>query len=258
MTTQLDQAAALLGERLTVVLHRPKYAENVGSVARACLNMGCERIILVDPQNYEQQRALPLTTIHARRLLEQAVHVPELPRALAGFTQVYGTTARIGGWRKHLLNPGRAASRMARQMREGHDVALLFGPEDRGLANAEIETCSHLIHIPTARAGVSLNLSQAVLILLYECLLAAAGNSRTEAISNARHATHAEQEALFALLKQTLTAIDFIKDDNPDYWMLRIRRLVQRMNLRRDEFNVLMGICRQMEWTLKRRETADG
>jgi tRNA/rRNA methyltransferase len=250
MTTQLDHAADLLGERLAVVLHRPKYAENVGSVARACLNMGCKRIILVDPQDYEQQRALPLATIHARRLLEQAVHVPELPRALASFTQVYGTTARIGGWRKHLLNPGQAASRMARQMREGHDVALLFGPEDRGLANAEIETCSHLIHIPTARAGVSLNLAQAVLIVLYECLQAAHNKPVGQQVPRADHVTHAEQETLFAQLKQTLMAIDFIREDNPEYWMLRMRRFVQRMGLRRDEFNVLMGICRQMDWAL--------
>lgn len=241
-----------------MVLYRPKYAENVGSVARACLNMGCERIILVDPQNYDQQRALPLATIHAAHLLEQAVHVPDLPRALAGFTQVYGTTARTGGWRRHLLSPAQAAAQITRQIQGGHDVALLFGPEDRGLTNEQIESCSHLVHIPTARPGVSLNLAQAVLILLYECLLAASHKPRTGKVPMGRRATHAEQEALFGLLKQTLTAVDFIKDDNPDYWMLRVRRLVQRMDLRRDEFNVLMGICRQVGWAVGRREAEDG
>ncbi|HDQ40202.1 MAG TPA: RNA methyltransferase [Desulfonatronum sp.] len=254
----MDLAASLLGQHLAVVLYRPKYAENVGAVARACLNTGCERIILVDPRDFDQKQALPLATVHAAHLLKQAIHVPDLPRALSGFTQVYGTTARLGGWRRHLLSPAQAAANIARQMHDGHDVALLFGPEDRGLGNAQIETCSHLVHIPTARMGVSLNLAQAVLILLYECLLAASKASGAGTAPTSRHVTHAEQEVLFDLLKQTLTAIDFIKDDNPDYWMLRVRRLVQRMDLRREEFNVLMGVCRQVGWAVQRRKTEDG
>ena len=144
-------------------------------------------------------------------------------------------------------------------MQDGHDVALLFGPEDRGLTNAQVEACSHLVHIPTARSGVSLNLAQAVLVLLYECFSAARENSRSSVEPpTSRHATHAEQEALFDLLKQTLTSIDFIKDDNPDYWMLRVRRLVQRLELRRDEFNVLMGVCRQVNWAVGKRKSEDG
>lgn len=255
MTTPIDHAAALVRARLAVVLFRPKFAENVGSVARACLNMGCERIILVDPWNYEPKRALPLATTHAAHLLDQAVCVPGLPDALADFTLVYGTTARTGGWRKQVFSPAQAAAEIAVQMRNGHDVALLFGPEDRGLTNEQIETCSHLVHISTARSGISLNLAQAVLIMLYECLRAAGTTAGKHKVQPPRHATHQEQEALFALLKQVLMAIDFVKDDNPDYWMLRIRRLVQRMGLRRDEFNVLMGICRQMDWVVRRRTT---
>ena len=249
-----EHPATLLWERLAVVLLRPKFAENVGSVARACLNMGCGRVILVDPQNYDHERALPLATVHAAHLLEQAVHVPELPEALARFTQVYGTTARIGGWRKHLLSPAQAAAKIVKQIHSGQEVALLFGPEDRGLSNAEIEVCSSLIHIPMARTGVSLNLAQAVLILLYECFLAVSGKSGTGEDPIRRHATHEEQEALFALLKEVLMAVDFIQEDNPDYWMLRVRRLVQRMGLRREEFNVLMGICRQVQRAVREGE----
>lgn len=259
MTMSSDLAVDLLGRSLAVVLYRPKFAENVGSVARACLNMGCKRIVLVDPQNFDPRRAEPLATIHAVHLLEDAAHAADLPRALAGFTRVYGTTARLGGWRKHVLGPAQAAANILRQMQDGHDVALLFGPEDRGLTNAQVEACSHLVHIPTARSGVSLNLAQAVLVLLYECFLAARENSRSDAEPLvSRHATHAEQEVLFDLLKQTLAAIDFITSDNPDYWMLRVRRLVQRLELRRDEFNVLMGVCRQVNWAVGKRKSDDG
>jgi tRNA/rRNA methyltransferase len=251
MSDYAGSAASLL-DRLAVVLFRPKYAENVGSVARACLNMGCGRIVLVDPQNYAVHQAQPLATVHAAHLLDQAEHAPDLNQALAGFSKVYGTTARIGGWRKGLLNPAQAAARISEQIQDGHDVALLFGPEDRGLTNTEIEACAHLVTIPTAREGVSLNLAQAVLVILYECLQVARGKKDSpRQFPLSRHVTHAEQEALFAQLKQTLLAIDFIQKDNPDYWMLRLRRFWHRAGLQRDEYNILMGICRQMNWALQ-------
>ncbi|WP_051434579.1 RNA methyltransferase [Desulfonatronum lacustre] len=246
-----DPAAALLRQRLAVVLFRPKFAENVGSTARACLNMGCERILLAAPRDYAQERARPLATVHAEPLLDQARIFADLPSALAPFTQVYGTTARLGGRRATLLSPAQAARQIVGQILEGHDVALLFGPEDRGLTNAEIDRCSHLISIPTATATVSLNLAQAVLLILYECLQAARGApSPIPKPLQADFVDHAEQEALFAALRHLLTAIDFLPKTNPNYGMLRLRRLWHRLGMRRSEYALLMGICRQMQWAL--------
>lgn len=246
-----DSAAALLRQRLAVVLFRPKFAENVGSVARACLNMGCERILLVAPRDYAPEQARPLATAHAEPLLDQARLFPDLPSAVAPFTQVYGTTARLGGRRATLLSPVQAAHQIVGQILEGHDVALLFGPEDRGLTNAEIDRCTHLISIPTATTTVSLNLAQAVLLILYECLQAARGvPSPMLKPLQADFVDHAEQEALFAALRHLLTAIDFLPKTNPDYGMLRLRRFWHRLELRRDEYALLMGVCRQMLWAL--------
>ena len=259
MSPTHDPGTALLGQRTAVILFRPKFAENIGSAARACLNMGCKRIVLVAPREINLERARPLATVHAEPLLDRALVYPDLSKALAPFTQVYGTTARLGGWRKSLLSPAQAAVRIVEQVHEGHDVALLFGPEDRGLANAEIELCTHLISIPTAKANISLNLAQAVLLILYECLQEARGRpSATPRRPRTDLVGHAEQEALFAALKRMLTDIDFIPRDNPDYWMLRLRRIWHRMGLHREEYTVLMGICRQMLWALGTKKKDEG
>lgn len=249
-----DPAVDLLRQRLAVVLFRPKYAENIGSTARACLNMGCERILLVAPRDTASERARPLATVHAEPLLDQARVFADLPSAVAPFTQVYGTTARLGNRRGTLLTPAQAARQIVGQMLEGHEVALLFGPEDRGLTNAEIDRCTHLISIPTATPDVSLNLAQAVLLILYECLRAARGTSspiprpaRTDLVE------HAEQEALFEALQRLLTAIDYLPRANPDHGMLRLRRFWHRLGLHRDEYAMLMGICRQMLRALHQR-----
>ena len=117
---------------IAVVLFRPKYPENIGSTARACLNMGCSRIILVDPPAWNLEKAMPPATHHARHLLESAVIVPTLAEALAPFSISYGSTARTGGWRKANLTPEEAAPQIIAQSRDGAD-SLWLGPEDRGL-----------------------------------------------------------------------------------------------------------------------------
>jgi tRNA/rRNA methyltransferase len=232
---------------LRVVLFRPKYAENVGSVARAMLNMGASRLVLVDPQGYDLDRAAPLATAHARHILENARVVDSLAEALAGTSLVIGTTARTGGWRKGLLTPAKAAPEVLARLCEGGSAALVFGPEDRGLTNDETSLCDQLVMIPASPDCTSLNLSQAVLILLYECFQLALtrpfepGGPPTE-----RDASFEERQALFSSMQEALRAIDFLKDQNTEYWMLPVRRFFSRFRLRRNEFNLLMGICRQM------------
>ncbi len=239
---------------LDIVLFRPKYPENVGSVARAMLNMGARNLILVDPQGYDLEKAEPLATFHARHILEAARLVPTLREALSGTALVLGTTARTGGWRKAVLTPARAAvEEILPRLAEGGRVALVFGPEDRGLMNEQTSLCDGLVMVPAHPDCTSLNLSQAVLILLYECFqrslelpFAPPGPPQE------RDASFEERDALFATMQVALSSIGFLKDQNPDYWMLPVRRFFGRFRLRRNEFNLLMGVCRQVRWVASR------
>ncbi|MDD4951047.1 MAG: RNA methyltransferase, partial [Desulfovibrionaceae bacterium] len=117
---------------VAVVLFRPRYPENVGSVARACLNMGCQDLILVDPVDFDLDRALPLATVHARPVLERARIEGDLAAALSGFSTVFGTTSRTGGWRKGIATPAAAAAAARDQVRRGGRAAFVFGPENTG------------------------------------------------------------------------------------------------------------------------------
>ncbi len=232
---------------LDVVLFRPKYSENVGSVARAMLNMGARNLVLVDPQDFDLERAAPLATVHARHILETARITDALPEALAGTSLAVGTTARSGGWRKGLLTPARCAPLVLERLAGGGRAALVFGPEDRGLTNAETSLCDQLVMIPASGDCTSLNLSQAVLILLYECFQLSLERPFTPAGPPAeRDASFEERQALFENIQNALTDIDFLKDQNAEYWMLPVRRFFSRFRLKRNEFNLLMGVCRQV------------
>lgn len=236
-------------DNLAVILFRPKYPENIGSVARACLNMGVTNLIIVDPYNFDMEKALPLATAHAKHVLEGARIVKTLPEAVEGFTSVYGTTARTGGWRKGLMTPASMANVVDERLRSGGKVAIVFGPEDTGLTNEETSFCSGLLTIPTCHEVTSLNLSQAVVVVLYECFLRSLDTPFVPpGPPDERPATVQEQEVLFANIQESLLAIDFLKEDNPDYWMLPFRRFFTKISLKRNEFNLLMGVCRQVQW----------
>ncbi|PKN07700.1 MAG: rRNA methyltransferase [Deltaproteobacteria bacterium HGW-Deltaproteobacteria-8] len=239
---------------LDIVLFRPKYPENIGSVARAMLNMGAKNLVLVDPADFDLAKAEPLATFHARHILETARVLPTLREALSGAALVLGTTARTGGWRKGLLSPaGAAGGHVFPRLAEGGRVALVFGPEDRGLTNEQTTLCDQLVMIPAHPDCTSLNLSQAVLILLYECFQASLAEPfEPKGPPNERDATFEERDALFDNLQAALSDIGYLKDQNQDYWMLPVRRFFGRFRLKRNEFNLLMGVCRQVRWVAAR------
>jgi tRNA/rRNA methyltransferase len=216
-------------------------------------NMGCSELIVVSPREWDEGRARALATAKGQDILDKMTVVEDLEQALAPFETVYGTTARVGGWRKGLLTPETAAARAVESLRDGSRIAVLFGPEDKGLTNEETKVCSRLVTIPTAEEASSLNLAEAVLIVLYEFMKATLAKPGRASPGLSRAATHKEREALFANLRETLLAIDFLKDDNPDYWMLPIRAFVERVKIKRNEFNLLMGFCRQVKWAVGRK-----
>lgn len=237
-------------ENVSIVLFHPKFSENVGSAARACANMGCPNLVVVRPRNFDLGRASALATPKGVDILKNMAVYDDLATALTGYQFTYGTTARTGGWRKGLLTPSKAAESISEQVHEGAKVAIVFGPEDRGLTNDETEICGKLLTIPTSPEASSLNLAQAVLVVLYECFTHVMERPEAEAHGPAPSnlATHDEMELLFGNLKDTLAAIDYLKDENTEYWMLPVRRFLQRAPFRRSEFNMLMGICRQVKW----------
>ncbi len=265
---------------LDVVLVQTRFPENIGMAARACVNMGCEHISLVAPERWLRDKAAPLATPKGQGILDGISLHESLAEAVADSTLVIGTTARRGGWRQAMLSPEACAAEVADCLRQGGRVSLVFGPEDRGLDNAAITHCHRLVCIPTDPEASSLNLAQAVLLLLYACASAmraaergepapvhiAAGPERPEETppgeapsGTAGHgapATAADMERLMNALRDMLLRIDYLHGDNPDYFLMPWRRLFGRARLKRHEYDAFMGLCRQVRRALERAERA--
>lgn len=233
-----------------LVLVEPRFPENIGMTARACGNMGVERLALVKPELWGgeySEKARLLATGAGQGVLERAAVFDSLDAALDGSTLAFGATARVGGWRQGILHPARAAELAAAHLGAGGRVSFVFGPEDKGLSNADIEKCAHLVSIPTA-SEPSLNLAQAALIMLYELSRALpfeAGNkaARPGRIKGSPLISHAEGELLLEQIRQAMLALESLPGEDSGYFMLPVRRLVKRVELRHNEFSILMGIC---------------
>jgi tRNA/rRNA methyltransferase len=230
-------------DNIVILLQRPRFPENIGSAARAVSNMGIGRLRVVNPENYEQARIDKLATHAAAGVVEKIQIFPDLKTALADCHYVVGTTARLGGQRPVLNSPAAMAEKLAPLSRDNR-IALVFGPEDRGLTNEDLRFCHQLVHIPTAEFS-SINLAQSVMILSYELFKA---SLKEVAAFTPRLASRHELDGMYDQVKDILVRINYINPENPDYWMNKIRRFLTRMQLRAREVSIVRGICRQIDW----------
>ena len=240
-----SEPGSVLLENVAIVLFRPQIPENIGAVARAACNMGLSRLHLVEPQSLDQDRLHMMATPAAVHLLDTMVIHEDLAEALGPFQYVVGTTALLGGIRKELRSPREMATRLIELSRD-NNIALLFGPENFGLTNRELPLCHALVTIPTGEC-TSLNLAQAVMVMAYELKTACLDSPRF----CPRLASTHELETMYAMLQETLVKINYIGQQNPEHWMLNVRRLFNRHGLQARETQVIKGICRQIDWYVR-------
>jgi TrmH family RNA methyltransferase len=248
-------------ERIRIVLIGTSHPGNIGATARAMHNMGLADLALVAP------RCEPITADSVSRasgadhLVHGAPVVETLEQAVADCTLVVGASARSRTLPWPMLTPRELGGRLPAELAaEGTRAALVFGREDSGLTNAELQRCHAHVHIPTNPDFASLNLAAAVQVVAYECRLAwLDGRAETrEPPAEARPlASHAELEHYFAHLERTLVAIGFHDPATPRQLMARLRRYTLRARPERMELNILRGILTASE-SLAERSGGEG
>lgn len=231
-------------KNVRIVLSRPIYSGNIGSVCRAMANMGLSDLALAGAgvSNMEEARRM---ACGAQNVLDTRLETPDLVAAIADCTLVIGATAREGLYRQHCKTPREWAPEILAAAQSGK-VALVFGPEDNGLSNDEIALCTRLMRIPSSSTYISLNLSHAVMICMYE--LFAATDVFELPLEKSVEAVTAKKERMFALWEQVLLNIGFMEPEKAAHMMQGVRRIFTRGRLSDDDTRILMGIARQMNW----------
>jgi TrmH family RNA methyltransferase len=235
-------------ENIRIVLSNTSHPGNIGAAARAMKTMELSRLYLVNPKRYPDAEATARAS-GADDLLARATVCSDLETAIAGCQLVMGASARSRRIPCPIIDPASCAHQAVVESGQG-EVAILFGCEQSGLSNAEIDRCQSLVQIPTNPVYGSLNLASAVQIISYEILVAqrqATVSSSGQAGPVHVPATAEELERYFEHLERVLIKLDFLDPDNPRKLMRRLRRLYNRARPDENEINILRGVLSATE-----------
>ncbi|MDA0359458.1 MAG: RNA methyltransferase [Proteobacteria bacterium] len=232
--------------RVRVILVSPSHPGNIGSAARAMKTMGLTRLYLVDPKVFPHTDATTLA-VGANDLLESASICSSLDEALTGTVFSVAATARHRDLSHQIMTPRQVADSFLGKTDEG-DVAIVFGPERTGLTIEDATKCNVVSTIPCNPNYSSLNLAQAVQVFSYELkVVSAKATIVGQTKKTIERATHEEIEWLIAHFEKVLVDVEFLNAQNPGRVMQRLRRLVAKTDLEKDELNILRGFLSAVE-----------
>jgi tRNA/rRNA methyltransferase len=239
----------LAGIRIIIV--EPAGPLNLGSIARVMKNFGLSELILVNPQCDRTSSEALQMAVHAKEILANAVIVDTLPQALQGCVRAIATIGRDYDGELPVETPSQAFPWLLTEPEK--PTALIFGREDRGLTNQEINYAQKLVFIPTNPEYPSLNLATAVSLCCYE-LSQMAENFVTEEIPNTEIAPLEVIEPYYQQLESLLLSIGYLYPHTAASRMEKLRHLYNRAQLQTKEVSMLRGIIRQMQWAIKNHE----
>jgi len=234
--------SASTASRLAVILVSPKTPGNMGAAARAMLNMGASDLRLVAPRGDHLSSEAAALAVHAAEVLKGAKVFPTLADALADRDLSIGTTARH---RADLPDPLHPAS-LRPLVRAAHAPALVFGPEESGLSNEDLELCQASVRIPTSEYA-SLNLAQAVLLVCYEFLQ---GQEEPHDPQSRKAASRAEMDGLYAHLRDTMLITGYSDEVRATHTLRLWRAWIDRSGMNTAETRLFRGLLRQVRWKI--------
>lgn len=236
---------------VTVVLHHPQDVVNIASVVRAMKNFGLRDLRLVNPEEFSPHRIEGIAHKTSDLLRRVTVH-EETEDALADCTYVVGMTARQRRVRRNLARPHAAAAEINRRATQER-VALLLGPEDKGLSNEELDLCHQTVVIDTNPDHPSLNLSHAFVIMAHELYRAQGQNPFKSPKRPSTPPTVEALEELFEDATRALDAIEFFKTRDTTRIMRTLREVAHRADLDQREVKLLQAICLEVTHFLDRK-----
>lgn len=227
--------------RITAVLVSPKTPGNIGAVARCLANFDGEELVLVSPRcdvttrSYSRARG-------GERFLDDRREVSSLD-ALDSYQALIATTGILGGPGNLRRTPVMSDS-IGEVMPSGDDarVGLVFGREDLGLDNDEIEACDHVVHIPACESYPVLNLSHAACVVLYEAYRSVSDNE-----GSVRHPERSEKEAFLSVFEDVVGEVSDASMTNEDEIWLAMKRVLVRSDVTQAEFGALFKFLRHVD-----------
>ena len=233
-------------KNISIVLVRPKFPGNIGAAARAMKTMDIRDLRLVEPCNYHDEEAVWMAH-GSEEMLDNAKSFKNLNAALRGVKAIIGTTHRT----RHIHSPThylRDCAMEIMKIASNNRIAILFGPEDKGLLNEELALCDMIATIPQVNEYPSLNLAQSVMLVCYELMMASAIEQEPLSVL----ASQLQLERMYAHIKRIINVLGYgNRELLPEKILQNIKKVLGRTTLTTTECNMVRGLCTQIEKIVK-------
>ena len=232
-------------QKVRFVLVQPKNSGNIGAAARALKNLGFTRLAIVDPLTDPFDQQAQRMAVDAVDLLRSAQVVNTLDEAISDAQMVVGTSGRGGKYRQPHFRLDELSTEMTAFATTG-ELAFIFGREDHGLLDSDLDRCTHLVYFPASVAYSSFNLAQSVLLTAYQLVVSGLGPPAEAPLEPV--AAHAVREEMYDHLGQALLSIGFARGQTVETIMRRFRRTLGRAGLAERDVKLFRGLSRQILW----------
>ena len=223
---------------ISVILVNPKYSGNVGSIARVMMNFGFEELRIVGDKSIINNEAY-MMAVHAREILDNAKFYKTFDEAIDDLDFVIATSGARGGDRNLKRVPITPKELADKILEVKGNVGIVFGREDDGLRNEEIDKCDLLVSIPTSEKYPIMNLSHAVAVILYEIYAKKVGNKFLDI--NMREASKEDKELLIRKFNEFIDKNEKIPEHKKELCKIIFKRLVNRAFISGKEAWTLMS-----------------
>ena len=241
-----------LNKQVKIILIETSNSGNIGSVLRAMKTMGFKNLCLVNPKKFPSDEVKALAA-NAKDMIDDVVVVDTLDKALSDIDFVVGTSSRIRKvpWPNEPLNT--VAPQINKIIESKINVGILFGREDRGLTNDELQRCNLHMHIPANEEYPVLNLAMAVQVVCYQIYIDSL--SKKSLVKNDNwDVPKAKSNHVKRLIEHFISVaekLEVFNKGNPRQIGARIKRMFTRIGLDEMEVNFLRGFLAATEEKLK-------
>jgi TrmH family RNA methyltransferase len=240
-------------DNIYVVLVEPKEPGNIGSVVRAMKNMGILHLRLVNPpQGYKDNTEQKKFGYRAQEITQRSKKFANLTDALQDISIAFLATTKKGKWKRDFLLPEQAAELIGQRAHK-EKIAVIFGREESGVTIDESQMANYFIYIPMAGTYPSLNLSQAVLLVLYE-IFKKIGEIPT--LTYPRTAAKKEFERLYDNIWRLMKSL-LIREPDKGLFHRSLKRALNRTRWANADIAVFDRACKQVRWFIRNKTKED-
>ena len=238
-----------LKNQIDIVLVETSHPGNIGSGARAMKTMGLKNLILVNPKDFPSKEALKLSG-NAQDVVDQAIIVSTLDEAIAKSLNVYATSARTRTISWPIITAEDAGIEINENVRQNSKTSIIFGREDRGLTNDELQKANKHILIPSSDEYPVLNIAMSVQVIAYEIYKNAEIEIDTE-WQDYPELNSRELSMLIDHFIDTSYKLNLFDEENAKKILVRIKRMFTRLKPDKMEGNFFRGFLTRINKKIK-------